>query len=90
LDAEYSRIFDLIGGADARQDTSRHPSMHLTQTIDFIVLVRGRVRLLLDDDERVIFPGNVVVQRGTNHAWTCESEEPALLIAVLIDVEFAD
>nr|WP_245476030.1 cupin domain-containing protein [Mesorhizobium sp. M7A.F.Ca.US.006.01.1.1] len=87
---EYSKVFDMIGGSDTRPDTSRHPSMHLTQTIDFIILLRGQVRLLLDDDERVIYPGDVVVQRGTNHAWVCESEEPALLIAVLIDKVFAD
>lgn len=86
----YSKIFDLIGGADARPDTTRHPAMHLTQTIDFIILLQGRVRLLLDDDERVLWPGDIVVQRGTNHAWICESDEPALLVAVLIDKEFAD
>ena len=86
----YSEIFDMMQGGDTRPDTSRHPGMHLTKTIDFIILVRGKVRLLLDDDERVLSPGDVVVQRGTNHAWTCEGEEPALLVAVLIDRDFAD
>lgn len=91
-DAEesYSHIFELMQGEDARPDISRHPGMHLTKTIDFIILIRGSVRLLLDDDERVLRPGDVVVQRGTNHAWVCESAEPALLVAVLIDREFAD
>lgn len=87
---KYSKIFELIGGDDARPDITRHPAMHLTQTIDFIILLRGQVRLLLDDDECVIFPGDIVVQRGTNHAWVCESEEPALLVAVLIDKDFAN
>lgn len=86
----YKRIFDMMQGADARPDTSRHPGMHLTKTIDFIILVRGKVRLMLDDEERVLSPGDVVVQRGTNHAWTCESDEPALLVAVLIDRDFAN
>jgi len=30
-------------------------------------------------------PHDVVVQRGTNHAWVNNGAEPALLIAVLID-----
>lgn len=90
VEAHYSRMFEMIGGLDTRHDTSRHPSMHLTQTVDFIILLAGKVRLLLDDDEVVMSPGDVVVQRGTNHAWVCESEEPALLVAVLIHKQFAD
>ena len=89
-EAQSLKIFEMIDGLDKRPDTSRHPSMHLTQTIDLIILLKGNVRLLLDDDDRVISPGDVVVQRGTNHAWICESEEPALLVAVLIDKDFAD
>ena len=59
--------------------------MHLTPTLDFIVVVHGRVRLILDLDERELGPGDVVVQRATNHAWACVGDEPALLAAVLID-----
>jgi quercetin dioxygenase-like cupin family protein len=64
--------------------------MHLTPTIDFIILVKGQVRLVLDEGERLLSPGDVVVQRGTNHAWVCEGDEPAILVAVLIDKQFAD
>jgi quercetin dioxygenase-like cupin family protein len=45
------------------------------------------VTLLLDDDEVELEPFDVVVQRGTNHAWVNHGEETALLIAVLIDDE---
>jgi quercetin dioxygenase-like cupin family protein len=62
--------------------------MHLTRTLDAIIIVRGRVRLLLDTDERLLGPGDVVVQRGTNHAWVCDGDEPALLVAVLISRTF--
>lgn len=88
--AHYSEIFDKMQGSDVRPDTSKHPGMHLTQTVDFIILIKGKVRLLLDDDERILSAGDVVVQRGTNHAWVCIGDEPALLVAVLIDREFAD
>ena len=43
--------------------------------------------LLLDEDERDLKPFDVVVQRGTNHAWINKGTEPALLIAVLMDAE---
>jgi hypothetical protein len=77
--------FAQIGAAQDQPDTSRHPAMHLTSTIDVIVVVSGRVRLLLDADERVLGPGDVVLQRGTNHAWVCEGDEPAVMVAVLSD-----
>ena len=64
--------------------------MHLTSTIDVIVLINGSVRLVLDDDETVLRAGDVVIQRGTNHAWICDGPEPALLVAVLIDKTFSN
>ena len=77
-----------MGAAHERVDTSRRPSMHKTKTIDYIILLKGDVTLLLDEDEVRLKPFNVVVQRGTNHAWVNNGSEPALLIAVLIDSEF--
>lgn len=78
-------VFADIGSAHHQPDTTRHPAMHATPTLDAIILIRGRVRLLLDDDETIIEPGNVVIQRATNHAWEVLGDEPALLVAVLID-----
>jgi quercetin dioxygenase-like cupin family protein len=43
------------------------------------------VTLILDEEEVQLKPHDVVVQRGTNHAWVNNGSEPALLIAVLID-----
>ena len=77
--------FKRIGAAHHRIDTSKHPAMHQTKTIDYIILLKGDVTLLLDEDEVRLKPHDVVVQRGTNHAWVNNGNEPALLIAVLID-----
>ena len=77
--------FEKIGAAHHRVDTTRHPAMHKTETIDYIILLKGDVTLILDEDEVDLKPFDVVVQRGTNHAWVNNGVEPALLIAVLID-----
>jgi quercetin dioxygenase-like cupin family protein len=63
--------------------------MHKTDTIDYIILLRGDVTLILDEEEIDIKPHDVVIQRGTNHAWVNNGSEPALLIAVLIDNELS-
>ena len=77
--------FEKIGAAHHRVDTSKHPAMHKTETIDCIILLKGDVTLVLDEDEVNLKPFDVVVQRGTNHAWVNNGKEPALLVAVLID-----
>ena len=77
--------FEKVGAAHHRVDTSKHPAMHKTETVDYIILLKGDVTLILDEEEVDIKPFDVVVQRGTNHAWVNNGTEPALLIAVLID-----
>ncbi len=79
--------FAAYGAGHARPNTSRNPWMHKTNTIDYIILLSGEVTLLLDGDERALKPFDVVIQRGTNHAWINRGKEPALLAAILIDAE---
>ncbi len=85
IEEATARAFELMGAANERVDTSRHPAMHKTKTIDYIILLKGDITLLLDNDEVRLKPFDVVVQRGTNHAWVNNGDETALLIAVLID-----
>ena len=79
--------FAKIGAAHHRVDTSKHHAMHKTETIDYIILLKGDVTLVLDEEEVNLKPHDVVVQRGTNHAWINNGTEPALMIACLIDSE---
>ncbi len=90
LEAIAAEAFERMGASHERIDTSRHPGMHRTKTIDYIILLSGDVTLLLDDDEVRLKPFDTVVQRGTNHAWVVHGSEPALLIAVLIDAEIIE
>jgi len=83
--AEARKVFERMRGADSLVDTRRHPAMHRTRSIDYIVLLKGSVTLLLDEGETDLEPFDVVVQRGTNHAWINRDREPALLVAVLSD-----
>ena len=85
LAAFYDGAFQAMTKENVRPDTARHPGMHRTETLDFIIVIEGRVQLILDKEERVLGPGDVVVQRATNHAWSCVGDTPALLVAVLID-----
>ena len=90
LEELAAEAFAKIGASQDRVDTTRHPAMHKTKTIDYIILLKGDVTLLLDDDEVQLKPFDVVVQQGTNHAWVNNGKEPALFIAVLIDSDLKD
>lgn len=76
--------FAQFGAAHELRDQDRHPAMHQTDTLDIICLISGDVSLILDDSETRLKPGQIVIQRGTSHAWTAHGG-PALLLAVLID-----
>jgi hypothetical protein len=80
------RFIDM-GAEDALVDRTRHPGMHKTRSVDFIVLLSGQVTLLLDEADVPMQPFDVVVQRGTNHAWANTGDEVATLMAVLVDAK---
>ncbi len=82
-----ARLFAQMDATHCRTDTSRHPGMHKTRTIDYVVLLAGEVTMLLDKGEVNLKPFDVVVQRGTSHAWVNKGKEPAILAAVLVDAK---
>lgn len=64
---------------------SRHPGFHKTHTIDYAIVLSGRIWALMDEGETLMEAGDVLVQRATNHAWSNRDSEPAVLAFVLID-----
>ena len=78
-------FFNEVGIPEARVDTTRHPLMHTTPTVDYILLLSGKISLLLDEGDPIeLKPFDGVVQRSTNHFWVNTGREPALLMCVMI------
>ncbi|MCL5951037.1 MAG: cupin domain-containing protein [Chloroflexi bacterium] len=69
------------------EDYAKHPSMHRTDTLDFIVCVRGEIWLVTDTDEVLMQPGDCVIIRGVNHAWSNRSDQPCLLMGAMLDAK---
>jgi quercetin dioxygenase-like cupin family protein len=84
-EAAAASWFEAMSASHNRVDTRRDPSMHLSATTDYIILLRGQITLVLDDEEVLMKPFDTVVQRQTNHAWRNDGTETALLVAVLVD-----
>jgi quercetin dioxygenase-like cupin family protein len=61
--------------------------MHRTETIDYIVVLSGEIGMDMDQSSVTLKAGDIMVQRGTNHAWVNRSNEPARLAIVLLDAK---
>ena len=59
---------------------------HRTETVDMNVLLGGELILMLDKGETTLQPGDVVIQRNTNHAWKNLNDAPAYWVAVLVPI----
>jgi hypothetical protein len=79
------RIIDIYPASQGGKRTV----MHRTQTLDYVVVIEGSVVLILEDSEIVLAKSDVVVQRGTNHAWENRSEEIARLAFFHINAQFS-
>jgi len=88
--AQAKDVFKAMGNENASTfgQNHRHPFMHRTETIDYAVVLEGEIVMLLDDQDVHLKAGDVVVQRGTNHAWSNRSDKPCKMLYVLIDGEF--
>jgi hypothetical protein len=82
LDAMFSRLYK-DAGHDLKE--GEHPGMHITPTVDYAIVLFGQMTAILDTEETVLNAGDVLIQRGTNHAWTNRSGKPARIAFILID-----
>jgi mannose-6-phosphate isomerase-like protein (cupin superfamily) len=58
--------------------------MHQTQSIDYVVILRGEIWLKLDREEVHLRAGDCVVQRGTRHAWRNHGDLPCVFAATVL------
>jgi mannose-6-phosphate isomerase-like protein (cupin superfamily) len=56
--------------------------MHATDTIDYLVILKGKVTLVLEDGEAELGAGDLVVDRGVLHGWRNPHAEPCVAAVV--------
>ncbi len=87
---EAAAAFTAIGATHAHALDGPHALMHRTETVDFGIVLSGEVWLVVDEGEARLRPGDVVVQRGTSHAWSNRTDATARMAFVLVDGRYAD
>lgn len=83
-DAAFASLGES-GSKAIDQSPSRHEAMHTTHSIDYAFVLEGEIWAVLDEGEVLMKAGDVLVQRGTSHAWSNRSDRPSMVGFVLID-----
>lgn len=77
----------LPGHLDERRLQS---PIHRTESIDYGIVLEGELTLVLDDSEVIARAGDIVVQRGTDHAWANRSKSMARVAFILVGGRFSE
>ena len=75
------------GARISRERWARQPGFHQTDTIDYAIVLEGEVYAVLDEGETLMRAGDLLIQRGTHHAWSNRTDKPCRMAFILIDEE---
>ena len=68
-------------------DNTRAAGMHTTDTVDYAICMEGEIWSVMEKDEKLMTRGDILIQRGTHHAWENRSDKPARICFVLVDAK---
>ena len=83
--ADAAKLFAEFGASAAHVKDGRHAMMHKTATVDYALVLDGEVVAVMDVGEAMMQAGDVLIQRGTNHAWANRSDRPCRFAFILVD-----
>lgn len=69
------------------EELHRSATMHKTDTLDVITVLRGEIYIVLDEGEVLLKPTDTVVIKGVNHGWSNRGTEPCLLLGSMLDAQ---
>lgn len=73
------RVFDIL------PEGLGHQGFCANESIDYCIVLMGEMTLILDETETVVRAGDIVVQRGTRHAWANRSGRLCRVAFILVD-----
>ena len=77
---DVSRGYDVTADVDPSDR-----GMHRSDTIDYEVIISGKVDIVLDSGEvRTLGPGSCLVMGGVMHAWRNHYDQPCIYAAITV------
>jgi hypothetical protein len=62
----------------------RHFWFHKTPSLDYAIVLEGEIYAMLDEGEKLMTAGDVLIQRATNHSWSNRSSKLCRMAFVLL------
>lgn len=78
-------FLDSEGVRDKKQP--RHFWFHKTESLDYAVVLEGEIFALMDHGETLMRPGDVLIQRATNHSWANRSGRNCRMLFTLLALQ---
>ena len=82
--ADAKAAFEALGAGHTADAHAGDQMMHKTASVDYAIVLKGEIWAVLEDGERRMAAGDVLIQRGTNHAWSNRTDQPALVAFILV------
>ncbi|OAG00262.1 uncharacterized protein CC84DRAFT_1102722 [Paraphaeosphaeria sporulosa] len=76
-----ARLIDFAPGVES--------PLHRAMSLDYGVVIEGTFKLTLDSGEkRIMYPGDISVNRGAMHKWrNCDEQRSGRMLFILLDVK---
>lgn len=89
-DDSYDRqsLHAFLDANDVRDsENPRHFWFHKTHSLDYAICLEGEIYAMLDEGETLMRPGDVLIQRATNHSWSNRSSKPCRMAFILLALD---
>ncbi len=90
-DSDYGDVSQITmtkhGAQVTEEGRRRHFLYHKTNTVDYAIVLEGEIWALVDEGETLMRAGDILIQRGTAHAWANRSNTICRVAFILIDAE---
>ena len=81
--ADGAAAFAALQASHVADRSSSDPGMHKTASVDYALVLEGEIWAVMDTAERLMRAGDVLIQRGTNHAWANRTNQNCRVMFVL-------
>jgi mannose-6-phosphate isomerase-like protein (cupin superfamily) len=80
-EAQMKAMF--AGQKKENPDAEDTKGYHQTNTVDLLFVLEGEITLELENGSAELHEGDLIVQRGTNHAWRNYGDKPVKLLGIM-------
>jgi mannose-6-phosphate isomerase-like protein (cupin superfamily) len=82
----FAKVLEDVGETGAAR-TAGPPGMHQTESCELVTVISGQLYAVLESGEKLLRPGDTLIQRGTSHAWSNRSKNPVVVLYVVWPAE---